>query len=71
MVFDFDLGGQLRVRPSPQAEPDNPLWHLYAYERCLTFLASGTLVHGTSSSRKHGRVKARLGTYIPFAPSLR
>ncbi len=70
MVFDFDLGGRLRVRPSPKAEPDDPLWHLYAYERCLTFLASGTLVHGASSSRKLGRIKARLCPYIPFPPSL-
>lgn len=62
MVFDFDLGGQLRVRPTSDAEQDDPLWHLYAHDRCLTLLANGTLEHG-ASNLKPAKIKAHPAVY--------
>lgn len=65
MVFDFDLGGQLLVRPASDAAQDDPLWHLYAHDRCLTLLANVTLEHGESNNNKPARLKARPATYMP------
>ena len=64
MSFDFDLGGQIRVRPAPAAEEDDALWHLYTSDKCLTMFADGRLQHGLSKSLKLGSLMARPETYI-------
>lgn len=63
--FEFDLGGCLLVRPAQDAEPDDPLWHIYAFDRCLTLLANGTLEHGPSSDVKRRKMRMKLCTYSP------
>jgi hypothetical protein len=63
--FEFDLGGSLLVRAEKDAEPDDPLWHIYAFDRCLTLLADGTLEHGPSNEKKRRKLRLKLCTYSP------
>jgi hypothetical protein len=62
-VFSFDFGSELRIRPTEDAESDEPLWHLYTQKRCLSLLASGTLEHGLSANSKPRRIAARSTVY--------
>jgi len=61
--FEFDLGGTLLVRSSMDAEPGDPLWHLYAFDRCLTLRADGVLEHGRSASKNMRKVQLKPCTY--------
>jgi hypothetical protein len=61
--FYFDMGGCVVVRATDDAEPDDPLWHIYAFERCLTLRANGTLEHGPSRNKKRSKVKAKICSY--------
>jgi hypothetical protein len=63
--FDFDLGGSLIVRPEKGAKPDDPLWHLYAFDQCLTLRVDGTLEHTFSKSKRVGKVRLKSCTYSP------
>src|SRR5215213_4517459 len=62
-VFSFDLGSQLHVRPTEDAEPDEGLWHLYSSDRCLSLLANGTLTHGPLTDKPRSTA-ARAVIYI-------
>lgn len=62
-VFTFDQGGLLRVWPARDAKPNEPLWHLYVKQNCLSFLADGTLEHGPGSSPNPKRVQATAVKY--------
>lgn len=58
-IFTFDLGSQLHVRSSETAEPDEPLWHLYSHDNCLSLLAAGTLQHGAANASQPKQTSAR------------
>jgi hypothetical protein len=57
--FFFDHGSELRVFIHPESSRDEPLWHLYTGENCLSLLANGILEHGLARSHdtKHTRVR--------------
>ena len=62
-VFHFDLGSTVHVHPTKNAEPDEPLWHLYNQEYCLSLLANGKFQYGLSSSFKQRHTTARVISY--------
>ena len=62
-VFIFDHGSRLHVRPTEEAAPDEPLWHIYAQGKCLSLLSNGTLEHGASENRKPRHTIARATVY--------
>lgn len=62
-VFKFDLGSTLHVRPAEDAEPDEPLWHLYTRDHCLSLLANGRFQYGLFVSRRLRHTAARAISY--------
>jgi len=65
--FEFDMGGCLVVRAEKNAEPDDSLWHIYAFGDCLTMRANGKLEYGESKSKRLRKVQAKLCSYAPQA----
>ena len=63
-VWTFDLGGQLIVRPTESAKPDEPLWHIYGKDRCLSLLANGVLEHGSLDRNCAYRTTVRDAVYV-------
>lgn len=63
-VFQFELGGKLVVSRHVDAEPDNPLWHIYANGNCMSLLANGELKFGKTTSPKRRRVKVLNAKYV-------
>ena len=62
-VFGFDEGAQLKIHATPDAEPDDPLWHIYSAGNCLSLLASGTCEHGLSNESLRAQVRLETATY--------
>jgi hypothetical protein len=65
MIFEFDLGGSLRVRPAADAKPADLLWYLDGQDRCLTMYVNGTLVDEPAGEAKHRKIKAKPMVYSP------
>lgn len=56
--FTFDFGSELIVRPTAEAKPEEPLWHVYGKHRCLSMLANGNLEYGPSRNKILKRIRA-------------
>ena len=63
-VFAFENGSELRVCPTMDSEPDEPLWHVYGAGKCLSLLADGTFEHGASQSQRPHRTTARAAVHV-------
>jgi hypothetical protein len=61
-MFRFDHG-VLTTWPYDDLQPDDPLWHLYTKNRCLSLHANGLLSHGPSASDNHKTLPAKACAY--------
>jgi hypothetical protein len=57
--FEFSDGTLLQTKPTERESPDEPLWHLYTDDRCLSYLTNNQLEYGGASGARAMSILAR------------